>query len=320
MATAEEFKFPDEKPADDTENQKFDISVEGDVELEVVDDTPDKDKGRMPLGFEPEPVTDEELAQFNEKTRKRIKDLSHGYHDERREKERALREREELERAARFLAEENKKLKQYVSNGETVYSKTLLTAAEAKLANAARELKEAHESYDTDAIVAAQQKLNEAQWELQSAKNFRPTPLQDENSGVQHVPAAPETVKPDANTIRWQARNQWFGEDDEMTSLALAVHKKLVASGVDPSSSTYFERIDARMREVFPDYFGETKRTAPPERQERTKPASVVAPSTRSNGAKKVTLTTTQVAVAKKLGVPLELYVQNLEKLRAQNG
>ena len=318
MANKDEFKFPDEGGGEKADaEQKFDISVEGDVQLEVVDDTPEKDKGRMPLGFEPEPVTDEELAQFNEKTRKRIKDLSHGYHDERREKERALREREEIERAARFLVDENRKLKQYVSNGETVYSKTLLSAAEGKLANAARELKEAHDSYDTDAIVAAQQKLNEAQWELQGAKNFRPTALQDENSGVQHTQVAPEPAKPDANTIRWQARNQWFGEEDEMTSLALAVHKKLVAGGVDPSSSAYFEKIDSRMREVFPDYFGETNRVP---RSERTRPASVVAPSTRSNGAKKVTLTTTQVAVAKKLGVPLELYVQNLEKLRAQNG
>lgn len=312
------FKFPDEDKnpimsgEELDEKIEFSIEGEGEVDVEIVDDTPEEDKGRKPLEGVEE-VTDEELENYGDKVKKRISELSHAKHDERRAKEAAIREKAELERIAKQMIEENKRLKEYVSNGEQVYAGTLLESAQAKVDAAKRVYKEAVESYDPDQIVEAQAALNEAQWNLAEAKKFKPTPLQPVDEQVYNQATQPEASRPDEKSVRWQARNQWFGEDDEMTAVALATHKKLVANGVDPRSDEYFERIDARMRDVYPDYFGQS-------RKEARKPATVVAPSSRSTKAKKVVLTSTQVALAKRLGVPLDVYAKQIAKEEAQNG
>ena len=312
------FKFPDEDKSpimsgeELDEKVEFSIEGEGEVDVEIVDDTPEEDKGRKPLEGVEE-VTDEELENYGDKVKKRISELSHAKHDERRAKEAAIREKAELERIAKQMIEENKRLKEYVSNGEQVYAGTLLESAQAKVDAAKRVYKEAVESYDPDQIVEAQAALNEAQWNLAEAKKFKPTPLQPVDEQVYNQATQPEASRPDEKSVRWQARNQWFGEDDEMTAVALATHKKLVANGVDPRSDEYFERIDARMRDVYPDYFGQS-------RKEARKPATVVAPSSRSTKAKKVVLTSTQVALAKRLGVPLDVYAKQIAKEEAQNG
>lgn len=312
------FKFPDEDKnpimsgEELDEKIEFSIEGEGEVDVEIVDDTPEEDKGRKPLEGVEE-VTDEELENYGDKVKKRISELSHAKHDERRAKEAAIREKAELERIAKQMIEENKRLKEYVSNGEQVYAGTLLESAQAKVDAAKRVYKEAVESYDPDQIVEAQAALNEAQWNLAEAKKFKPTPLQPVDEQVYNQATQPESSRPDEKSVRWQARNQWFGEDDEMTAVALATHKKLVANGVDPRSDEYFERIDARMRDVYPDYFGQS-------RKEARKPATVVAPSSRSTKAKKVVLTSTQVALAKRLGVPLDVYAKQIAKEEAQNG
>ena len=316
----EPFKFPDEDPTPimsgeelNDENIEFSVEGEGEVDVEVVDDTPEEDKNRKPLDKEVEEVTDEELENYGDKVKKRISELSHAKHDERRAKEAALRQAQELEQYTKRVIEENKRLKEYVSNGEQVYAGTLLESAQAKVEAAKRAYKEAVESYDPDQIVDAQTALNEAQWNLAEAKKFKPTPLQAVEEPVYSQPTQQESARPDEKTVRWQARNQWFGENDEMTAVALATHKNLVANGVDPRSDEYFGRIDARMRELYPDYFGESRR-------ETRKPANVVAPASRSTKAKKVVLTSTQVALAKRLGVPLDVYAKQIAKEEAQNG
>lgn len=315
----EEFKFPDE-PAPIMSGEElggdaieFSIEGEGEVDVEVIDDTPDEDKGRKPLETPVDEVTDDELDNYGDKVKKRISELSHARHDERRAKEAALREKQELERLAQQIVEENKRLKQYVNSGEQVYAGTLMEAAQARVDAAKRAYREAVESYDPDQIVEAQSALNEAQLSFAEAKKFKPTPLQEYETSVYTQPTQQETPRPDEKTTRWQARNQWFGDNDEMTAVALSVHKNLVSSGVDPRSDEYFGRIDARMRELYPDFFGESRR-------ETRKPANVVAPASRSTKAKKVVLTKTQVAIAKRLGVPLDVYAKQLAKEENQNG
>ena len=314
------FKFPDEDTSPimsgeelNDDKVEFSIEGEGEVDVEVVDDTPPEDKNRKPLEKPVDEVTDEELENYGDKVKKRISELSHAKHDERRAKEAALRQAQELEAYTKRIIEENKRLKEYVSNGEQVYAGTLLESAQAKVEAAKRAYKEAVESYDPDQIVEAQTALNEAQWNLAEAKKFKPTPLQQVEDPVYTQPTQQESARPDEKTVRWQARNQWFGENDEMTAVALATHKNLVANGVDPRSDEYFGRIDARMRELYPDYFGES-------RKETRKPANVVAPASRSTKAKKVVLTSTQVALAKRLGVPLDVYAKQIAKEEAQNG
>ena len=309
----EEFKFPDEAALTDEVN----IAVsEDDISVDVVDDTPEKDRGRKPLEREPEDANDEELAQYSSTVQKRIKELSHARHDERRAKEEAQRERESAVRLANALVEENKKLKQYVHTGEQVYAGTLKDAAEAELENAKKKYRDAHESFDADAIIDAQQALTTAQLKLERANNFRPTPLQTEENVVQNQNTEQAPPQVDDKTQRWQARNPWFGPDDEMTAVALIAHKQLVNSGVDPRSNEYFAQIDARMKKRFPEKFAGDRE---PSEDVPRKAANVVAPVIRTNtGAKKVILTKSQVAIAKRLGVPLELYAKQVVLQEAQ--
>lgn len=310
----EEFKFPDEQEEQVVAGADESASEESDIELEVVDDTPPEDRGRKPLEKDVEDPSDEEVAEYSDKVQKRIKELSHARHDERRAKEAALREREEAARIAQQLLEENKRLRESYNQGAQVQSEMYTQKAEMELQVARQKLKEAQESYDTDQIIAAQEELAVARFRLEQAKSFKPSALQIPETDVYSQPTQQQSgATYDPKAAKWQARNQWFGNDDEMTSLALAVHKKLVETGIDPRTDSYYERIDARMREVFPDYFGETRR-------EPKRPATVVAAPTRTASKKTaVKLTKTQEALAKRLGLTNEQYAREVLKLNSES-
>ena len=314
---AGEFKFPDEQDETVVVSQQDD----GDIEIEVVDDTPEKDRGRRPLDREVVDPTDAEIETYTRGAQDRIKELTHARHDERRAKEALQREKQELERLAQHMQAENQKLKQYVDSGTQQYNKMAENAAEAELDKARRDYKVAQEAFDTDGIIAAQEALTEAKMKIASAKNFRPPALQQEESVVQTSQPAPQQVQPDEKTLRWQAKNQWFGAQgfEEVTSFALGLHQKLVNTGVDPRSSEYFERIDARVKSTFPDMFGGTEDNSR-SGESAKRPTSVVAPAARSSGAKKIQLTTTQVALAKKYGLTPQQYAAEVAKLEKNNG
>jgi hypothetical protein len=314
-----EFKFPDE--LEDDKSVDLEVSTDNDVEIEIVDDTPERDKGRKPLDREVADPTDEEIDQYSDGVKKRIKELTHARHDERRAKEALLREKQELERLAQHMAEENKKLKQYVNSGTEQYAASQLQIAETEVEKAKRQLKEATEAFDTDAVIAAQDALMDAKMKVQAAKNFRPTPLQVEETEVQTQQTQVSRPELDDKTVRWQAKNQWFGSTgyEEVTSFALGLHQKLVNSGVDPRSDEYFERIDARIKSTFPEVFGGTE-DKPKSGDSSKRPTSVVAPATRSTGARKVQLTPTQVALAKKYGLTPQQYAAEVAKLEKSNG
>ena len=318
---AEQYKFPDE--LDDEKTSQVSVSVEddGDVEVEVVDDTPIQDRGRKPLDREVEDPTDDEIDTYSDKVKGRIKELTHARHDERRAKEATMREKQELERLAQQLINENKQLKQYVSTGSEQYGTMAKTAAEAELEKARRQYKDAQEAFDTDAIIAAQEALTDAKWKLEQAKSFRPPPLQTEEYEVQTRQSAPEQAQPDEKTLRWQAKNQWFGANgfEEVTSYALGLHQKLVNNGVDPRTDEYFDQINDRVKSKFPEVFGGTE-DKPRSGDSPRRPAAVAAPATRSSGAKKVQLTQTQVALAKKFGLTPQQYAAQVAKLESQNG
>jgi hypothetical protein len=312
------YKFPDE--VEDESTSASSDNSELDIEIEVVDDTPERDRGRKPLDREVSDPTDDEIENYSEGVKKRIKELTHARHDERRVKEATMREKQELERMAQHLLSENNKLKKYVNNGEQQYAATVQSATEAELAMARRKLKEAHEAFDTDAIIAAQEELADAKMRATAAKNFRPTPLQMEPDVVQTRHQVPEQTQPDDKTLRWQAKNQWFGSPgyEELTSFSLGLHQKLVNSGIDPRSDEYFERIDARMKTTFPEVFGEQSRSRSSDGSR--KPSTVVASATRSTGAKKVQLSPTQISLAKKFGLTPQQYAVQVAKLEKSNG
>ena len=305
---AENYEFPDEIE----EKSKATSEKEVDIEIEIVDDTPARDRGRIALDKAVEDPSDAELDSYSDKVKGRIKELTHARHDERRAKESVVREKQELENLAQQLLDENKKLKQYANTGAQQYAEKVQESAGNELETARRNYKVAQEAFDTDAIIAAQEALTDAKLKLISAQNFRPAPLQTPSDDVQIRKSQPVAVEPDDKTLRWQAKNQWFGApgNEELTSFSLGLHQKLVNSGIDPRSDEYFERIDSRMKSTFPEVFGgATKR-----------PSSVVASATRSTGPKKVQLTATQVALAKKFGLTPQQYAVQVAKLENSNG
>lgn len=286
------------------------------VDIEVVDDTPKKDRGRK-ASTPPDDLTDEELQNYSEKVKKRLQHFSKGYHDQRRAAEAAAREKAELEAMASRLIEENKKLKGTVGQNQQALLEQAKKTAERELEDAKGKFKAAYDAGESDAVVAAQDALTSAKLRVERVNNIKLPALQQEEDQVQTTQHTPAPV--DAKATEWQQANKWFGQDDEMTSFALGLHQKLVKQGVDPRSDDYYERINSRMREVFPSSFeGE-------EEQEEYKPqrrkANVVAPATRSVAPKKITLTQTQVALAKRLGVPLQEYAKQVAmEMRKQNG
>lgn len=312
----EEFKFPDEVENKNNAGE----NAETDIEIEIVDDTPPQDRGRKPLEREVVDPTEEEIETYSEKVQSRIKELTHARHDERRKAEALARERQELERLAQQLIDENKSLKQRYNAGQEVYATTAKEKAESDLDVARRELKQAHEAFDTDAIVAAQEKLAEAKMRSEAAKNFKPTPLQESEYELKTQQSPQETVKPDEKSLRWQAKNQWFGQDgfEEYTSYALGLHQKLVSGGIDPRSDSYYDQIDGRMKSKFPELFGNEDKPRSGEVQK--KPTTVVASAARSASAGKIRLTATQVALAKKFNLTPQQYAAQVAKLENQNG
>ena len=313
---AGEFKFPDEQEDTVVVSQQEDDGIE----IEIVDDMPEKDRGRKPLDREVADPTDAEIENYTKGAQERIKELTHARHDERRAKEALQREKQELERLAQHMQSENKKLQQYVANGSQQYGEMAKSAAEAEVDKARREYKAAYEAGDSDALVMAQEALTDAKMKVAAAKNFRPPALQEEETVVQTREPAPQQVQPDERTLRWQAKNQWFGSNgfEEVTSFALGLHQNLVNNGVDPRSEEYFERIDARVKSKFPEVFGGTEERKSGDSPKR--PTSVVAPAARSSGAKKIQLTATQVALAKKYGLTPQQYAAEVAKLEKNNG
>ena len=281
-------------------------------DIEVVDDTPKADRGRK-ASEPPAEVTDEELEEYSDKVKNRIKHFSKGYHDERRAKEEALRERQELEKLTRQLVEENTNLKTATTKNQTVMLDQAKKAAERELEQAKAAYKIAYESGEADAVIEANESITTAKIKADRLNNFKLPTLQTKETPVEtrETTTTPAPVV-DAKATDWAKTNTWFGTDDEMTSYVLGLHSKLVKSGVDPQSDEYYETIDSRMRTVFSENFEDAEETEKPRRQ-----SNVVAPATRSTSPKKVRLTQTQVTLAKRLGVPLELYAKKVaEEMR----
>jgi len=286
------------------------------IVIEVVDDTPKKDRGKKPSA-PPDELTDDELESYSEKVKKRLQHFSKGYHDQRRAAEQAAREKAELEAMTARLVEENKKLKGTVGQNQQAMLEQAKKMAERELEEAKSKFKAAYDAGESDAVVAAQEELTTAKLKSDRVNNLKLPALQPDETEVQTQVTAPAV---DGRAVQWQKANTWFGPDDEMTSFALGLHQKLVKQGINPRSDEYYEKIDSRMRQVFPDAFDDVEEEEPEETKPRRK-TNVVAPATRSTAPKKIVLTQTQVALAKRLGVPLEEYAKQVAmEMRKQNG
>jgi len=303
-----EFKFPDEAEASAKEDEfAFEVEADDDeVKVEVVDDTPEEDRDRKPMAEQPDDVTEEELSKYKDvKLRDRIAHLSKARHEERRAKERAERELQEAVAIAQRILAENESLKNNAGNSQKVILDQAATVASREMAEAKRAYKEAYEAGDSEALVNAQEAITSAKLKADRIEVAKQRALQEVKTPVQNVPTPPppaREVPVDEKAVRWKDRNSWFNKDREMTGFALAVHEKLVdEEGIDPRSDAYYERIDARMREKFPEKFSSNP-----------KRSNVVAPATRSTAPKKIVLKQSQVSLAKRLGIPLDLYAKQV--------
>lgn len=341
------FKFPDEvqvkaKVGEDEQKVEFEIEgaeVKGDedkkvetkvekpkveeADIEIVDDAAD-DK---PTPHEADP-NDEELDEYSQNVRKRIDKLTLARREEERAKRTALREKAELERLAQAVTEENRRLQEYMQNGEKAYMEKVQALAQVELERAKQKMSQAYDAGDSSALANAQEEMMLAGMKVQQAQNFRPTPIQQLKPVVQSAQTAPADEEPDLDpkTAAWMSKNEWFGSDKKkaMTSYAMGLHQELVDEyGQDfARTDKYFQLIDAQVRRVFPGEFGISQDTEELTRETptKTKPATVVAPASRVTAAKKIRLTQTQVSIAKRLGVPLETYAKHVAAMEKQNG
>ncbi len=303
MATEQRtFQFPDE----------IEEKVDETPELEIIDDAPVVDQGRKPADEPPKEFSEDELETYNDSVKKRIKHFTKGYHDERRAKEAAFREKEEALRLAQSVVEENKKLKGSLSQGQTALLEQAKKVVDNEIQAAKNKYKSAYELGDSDALAEAQSELTAVTIKAERLHNFKPAPLQEEKNEVQTQVTQPQQL--DRKAEAWKEKNNWFGSDRRMTSYALAIHEELTQDErLNPSSDEYYRRIDSEMRTRFPDAFEsdtEVDASPPPKK-------SIVAPATRSTASKKIVLTTSQVNIAKRLGVSLEDYARQVAKQRS---
>lgn len=319
-----EFEFPDEAEAKATAQTESKVNKaaadESEFDLEIVDDTPPQDRGRKPMDEPPEDVTDDELKTYDEKVQKRLKKFTKGYHDERRAKEEALRERQAAEEFARQVFAENKRLQQQLSEGSKIFIEQGKSTAQLELEQAKKQYKEAYEQGDVDAVADAQAKIASATLKVDKAENLRPIEVQEK---PEYSP--PQRPQPTEERLqKWMSANPWYGDESNddhtvMSATALGVHSALIKQYGQSYAGTdeYYNKLDTRMRSTFPEYFRSQEdqddtEDEPQQAAPRAKPSTVVAPATRSTSPKKVKLSASQVAIAKRLGVPLELYAKKV--------
>jgi hypothetical protein len=306
------FKFPDENAS---ENNDKPVNK---VNLEVEDDTPPEDRNRVPM---PKSLVEElekdELDKYDDEVKNKLKQMRKVWHDERREKEAAVREQQETLNVAQRLLQENKRIKTILTNGEKEYVATIQNSANMELEMAKRAYREAYDAGDTEKIIDAQQALQNANYKIMQVKNFKLPPLQEEEFEVQQRQEQQQPVsRPDNKAENWQNRNKWFGQNRGMTAYALGIHEDLKDGGVPVGSDEYYRELDKTIRQRFPEAFESIVKAEPA----KPKPSTVVAPVARSTGPIRVRLKQSQLNTIKKLGITPEQYAREFIKTEAQNG
>lgn len=305
-----------------TDDTDIDVRDDAEFDIEIVDDVPADRKPRKAEDAKADIPDDDEIEKYSESVQKRIKQLKFEFHEAERQKQEAIRLREEAINYARSAAEENKALSARLTQGQTSLVENARGRLTAELEQAKRAYKTAYENGDADDLLEAQQALIRAQGDLSRVQNWKPAPITprytpEQITAYQQQHAASQAPQLNESQRAWLANNQWFGQDEEMTGAAYGLHERLVKSGVDPNSKKYYDTIDSAMRSRFPEKFdgGSVEVYSSPKRQ-----ANVVAPATRSaSNPRKVRLTSTQVSLAKRLGLSPERYAAQLLK-DAKNG
>ncbi len=314
-AAEQEMEFEEETVAEAIDSAKVELNEDNDsFEIEIVDDTPEQDKGkpRRAEGTEPQIPDDNEIENYNDNVQKRIKQLKYEFHEERRAKEEAGRLQDEALRYAEQIKQENDRLKKSLTDGEAVLVNQAKGRVDAQLEKAESAYKSAYEIGDADALIEAQKNIAKLSVEKDKYESYKPKPAPQPQPQPQYQQQNVQPSKPDQRALDWHSENEWFEKDLEMTGYAFGLHQKLVQSGIDPKSEQYYNEIDDAVRRVFPDRFedGSLEESAP---QRQT--GNVVAPAVRSGKkSRKIKLTSTQASLAKRLGLTNEQYAAQAMK------
>ena len=317
--------------------EKEALSESDDFDLEIVDDKPPVNKAAY------EPTGDEELDSYSASVRKRLDKATFKRREAERLAEEAVTAAQQLNQQNQSLSAKNKEYESLINRGETALVSQIKQKAQLAAEKAKAEYKKAHEEGNTDDIVSSQERMIEAQSQMQEAERYerslpqQPTQQQQmaqqqlayqqqqqayqqqQQQSVNSVPA------PEPKAKEWGEKNTWFGDEEHkgMTAYAYALHEEAIKdNGLSPNSDQYFEYIDGGMRGRFSEYeWSENTskdvsgdgQTAP---STAARPSSVVAPSARNNGAKprKMKLTSSQVSLAKRLGLTNAQYANQLVK------
>ena len=304
-----DIELPEEKTEEVAEQPTEDKTYENERETKLEDNNTSEKSDEQSNVQDDKKEKKDELKDYSESVQRRIAKLTKKWREAERQKDEALTYAEKMIKAKKDAEDKVSKL-------EPGFMKSTEDSITSGLAAAKAELAKAREAGDINAEVEAQAKISElgykqarfletkAQQE-EFAKNKQEVKTPEIN--LERQPAAQGTPDPKAES--WAAKNTWFGQDTAMTYTAFDLHKKLTEDeGFDPSSDEYYAEIDKRIRVEFPHKFGTNEPT------ETTKPVQTVASAKRStkSGRKTVRLTPSQVAIAKKLGVPLEEYAKQL--------
>lgn len=297
------------------------------VELEIVDDLP-----KQPVKQAEKEENDEELSDYSDKVRKRINKLKYEQHEAQRQREAAEKMREEAVRFAQQVVAKNQQYESLIQRGEGALVAQIKSRASLALDQAKSLYKEAYEAGDAQKIIDAQEKLLNAQTEFREAERHervlqnrpRQQAPQPQYTPQNYVPPQPQVPQPSSKALDWTKRNPWFGPQGNrsMTALAYGIHETLIREeGVQADTDEYYQKIDAAMRQRFPDYFEKDEEVQVASAPAQRTPSTVVAPSNRNNGARprKIQLTASQVSLAKRLGISPEQYAKQLIK-ESSNG
>jgi hypothetical protein len=301
-----------------TDKEK-DGGEELDFEIEIIDDTPEADRGR-PLA--PEftandddiTIADSEISRYSDDVKKRIKELSFKTHSERRAKESAAKERDEALRLANMLADENKKYRQLAGSNEQFAVNQAKTRAQSDIVATKRSMKEAWEAGETDKFIEEQERLQRLVNEHDRYDSYRPAAVPEPEYNIPQP-----KPQPDAKVVDWAGKNPWFEGgselEKEMTGYAYAVSDVLIRDNkIDPTSDKYFDELNKRVQRRFSEYFKpsdpEPVATGQTEAAPRRQPSTVVAPVTRTaQNTRIVQLTPSPVTLARRFGLTPEQYV-----------
>jgi len=289
---------------EEAENLEIELELpEGEVdprEADVDDSLPDKSVVET-LNKAPK----DELDTISEGVQKRIDKLTYKMRE-------AERQRDEAVTYAQSIHSDNSSLRDKLKSSDSSLFKEYDNRIQSDLERAKIHLKDANEQGDGDAIATATEQLSRSAAEHENLRRLSAQQKVRAQSTEQQVavPAAPiqQPPQPDPKAQKWADKNEWFGSDQAMTYAAFGIHKELVEEGIDPSSDGYYSKVDGKMKEYFPNKFSE----------EQSAPVQQVAASSRGatgkKSARKIKLTPSQVAIAKRLNVPLEEYAKHIEQ------